>query len=438
LTLLGDAYIQAGDYGSAANTLGIAAERSPDDLDLLRKLAEALFLANRPDEAAARFEAVLEQEPDDPVTRLRLGQIYRQQMEYEKARENLEVAIREVPNSAEIRFEAALLDRDEGRFEAAQAAFRDLLEDTARSTGRYTPAESQTRQRLLTHIAIIQTLMGRYKDAVRTFEDMKSLMQGRDDGTIDSYIVDTLRTGGDARAALDHAAGARRSFPEHRQLRVVEADLIAEVESFGQGVTLLREMLAGSEEDRYVYSTLVGAYERIGDYESAQNVLDEMIGSLEDDETAWFLQGALYERQENIEAAERAFRSALEIDADNPATLNYLGYMLADRNRNLEEALTMIQAAVAADPINGAYLDSLGWVYFRLEQMDLAEEFLTRAVLFSDSDPTLHEHLGDLYERIGRIDDARGAYQRSMERAEDEEERERVRRKLEELNAGTI
>jgi predicted negative regulator of RcsB-dependent stress response len=89
--------------------------------------------------------------------------------------------------------------------------------------------------------------------------------------------------------------------------------------------------------------------------------------------------------------------------------------MLADNNEKLDEALAMIQVAVEADPINGAYLDSLGWVYYRLDRLELAEKF------------------GDLYERTGRPDEARDAYRRSLERAEDPDERDRVQRKLDRL-----
>lgn len=436
LALLGDVYLATSDFDKAVSTLETAVTLAPDDLDLLTKLAESLFLADRLDEAATRFEEVVSQDPDNPVTHLRLGQIYRQQMEYEKARENIEMADRAAPGSPDIGFELALLDRDEGRFEEALEKFTQLLQDSEKT--RYTPQEVQLRQQLLTHVAIVQSFMGRYMDAVETFTSMKELLRGRDDGTVDTYIVDTLRMGDESQEALDWAVEARRTFPENRQLKIDEADLVAELVDRDQGAGLLREMLTGTEDDGDVYSTLVGVYERDDDYVDAQAVLDEMLDNLRDDETALFLQGALYERQENIDGAEAAFRRALEINANNPATLNYLGYMLADRNRNLEEALGMLKTAVAADPINGAYLDSLGWAYYRLDQLDLAERYLTRAVLFSDSDPTLHEHLGDLYRKTGRIELAREAYQRSLERAEKDDERMRVREKLNELSSGAV
>ena len=53
--------------------------------------------------------------------------------------------------------------------------------------------------------------------------------------------------------------------------------------------------------------------------------------------------------------------------------------------------------------MNGAYLDSLGWAYFKLGQYELAEENLRQAVERDQTDPTVHDHLGDLYEKTGRI-----------------------------------
>ena len=53
----------------------------------------------------------------------------------------------------------------------------------------------------------------------------------------------------------------------------------------------------------------------------------------------------MFERQKNVAAAETEFRKVLAVMPDNPATLNYLGYMLTDRNVRLTEALAMIQKA---------------------------------------------------------------------------------------------
>jgi tetratricopeptide (TPR) repeat protein len=104
-----------------------------------------------------------------------------------------------------------------------------------------------------------------------------------------------------------------------------------------------------------------------------------------------------------MDQAEQFFRQALDLDKDNAMTLNYLGYMLADKGVRLPEALKLIRKAVDIEPQNGAYLDSLGWVYFKLGEYELAEDNLRQAVERDQTDPTVHEHLGDLYEKTNRI-----------------------------------
>jgi tetratricopeptide (TPR) repeat protein len=129
------------------------------------------------------------------------------------------------------------------------------------------------------------------------------------------------------------------------------------------------------------------------------------------------MRGELAERQKHYEPAEQFFRQVLDLDPSNAMTLNYLGYMLADKGDKgirLPEALKLIRKAVDLEPMNGAYLDSLGWVYFKLGQYELAEENLRQAVERDQADPTVHDHLGDLYEKTGRIRLAAAQWEMSL------------------------
>jgi tetratricopeptide (TPR) repeat protein len=88
--------------------------------------------------------------------------------------------------------------------------------------------------------------------------------------------------------------------------------------------------------------------------------------------------------------------------------------MLADQNMKLEEALGYIKKALELDPANGAYLDSLGWAYFRLGKYELAEENLLKASQKIITDPTVHDHLGDLYQKTGRLKQAATHWERAL------------------------
>jgi Tfp pilus assembly protein PilF len=112
--------------------------------------------------------------------------------------------------------------------------------------------------------------------------------------------------------------------------------------------------------------------------------------------------------------------------------------MLADRGVQLEDALKMIQRAVQLDPQQYAYLDSLGWVYFKLGQYKLAEENLLQATQRMGTDPTVHDHLGELYEKTGRLKQAAeqweislGEYEKSMPGDTEPGDVNKVQKKLE-------
>jgi tetratricopeptide (TPR) repeat protein len=130
--------------------------------------------------------------------------------------------------------------------------------------------------------------------------------------------------------------------------------------------------------------------------------------------TSGFLRGATFEREKHYSEAEEQFQKVLASDPENAAALNYLGYMLADQNMKLEEALGYIKRAVDLDPTNGAYLDSLGWAYFRLGKYELAEDNLLKASQKINTDPTVHDHLGDLYQKTGRLKLAATNWERAL------------------------
>jgi tetratricopeptide (TPR) repeat protein len=93
----------------------------------------------------------------------------------------------------------------------------------------------------------------------------------------------------------------------------------------------------------------------------------------------------------------------------------------------------MTQKAIQADPTNGAYLDSLGWVYFKQNRLDRAEEYLKRAIIFLNTDSSIHDHLGDVYFKTKRYEEARNEWNKSLQLSNEQEEIDKVKKKLDEL-----
>jgi tetratricopeptide (TPR) repeat protein len=88
--------------------------------------------------------------------------------------------------------------------------------------------------------------------------------------------------------------------------------------------------------------------------------------------------------------------------------------MLADRGVRLEESLRYIKKALELEPNNGAYLDSLGWAYYKMNKYDQAATYLEKATHFMPSDPTIREHLGSVYLQLGKKRQALEQWERAL------------------------
>ncbi len=89
--------------------------------------------------------------------------------------------------------------------------------------------------------------------------------------------------------------------------------------------------------------------------------------------------------------------------------------MWAEHNLHLDEAEEMIERALQIDPNNGAYLDSLGWVKLSQGKFEEALNELLRAVqTLTRDDPIVFEHIGDTYSKLNRIPQALDYWQKAI------------------------
>jgi tetratricopeptide (TPR) repeat protein len=432
LELLGDAHLALGNADDAARAYKRAFQITNDD-DLRNKLAQALYEDDQLEEAGKLYEEVLKEDLSSIPVMQRLGQIYRRQMKYTEAREIINRALRRSPNSAALRFDVVMIDRDEAKFEDAIKGLEGLLKDSERTS--YTQEQKSGRISFYVQMAMISSLMTRYDQAISAFNNVRSLSDPSARGQVDMMIADTYKEAKDLDKAQATLESALRDSPNSKSLQIAYADLIASRGRLDEGIQILQKLSAGKEPDLDLLSAMTGIYEHAERFSDAQRVLDTAIKQFSDDKQVHFLQGALFERQKKIPEAEQAFRKALDLDKNNPSVLNYLGYMLADHGMKLDEALVMVKKAVDSDPINGAFLDSLGWVYYKMDNMPLAQQYLERAVAFASTNATMYDHLGDVYFKTGRYRDAQAAWTKGLPYAEDAEEAARMRQKLDQVRA---
>jgi tetratricopeptide (TPR) repeat protein len=148
---------------------------------------------------------------------------------------------------------------------------------------------------------------------------------------------------------------------------------------------------------------------------------------------AYFQLGALHDEAKNKEQSVANMKRAIELNPKNAAALNYLGYTWAEMGVRLDEAEQLIQRALQIEPNDGFYIDSLGWVYFQKGDYTSAVEQLERAVAITVEDPTIIEHLGDAYVKVGKSDRALASYREAIEKSKEDDQVKRIREKIERL-----
>jgi tetratricopeptide (TPR) repeat protein len=415
---LGATYEQRKDYKSAIDAYKRAIQLDRDNLDAIRGLAENLLNDGQIDAALDQYKVIADANPEDAQTYLRMSEIYRRQGKYDQALDNLKKAEAMVPDALEVPYNIAVVYEAQARYDEAIRILQDLLKKTEKPEGSYSQGDRNNRGIFIERLGMVYRDQENYPAAIETFRKM--LTVGGDDNAKTGYqdIIDTYREAKQWPQATAAAKEAVQKMPDDHDLRMVLDAQLADTSDPEKPLADVRSLLKGKPEDREVYVRLAIMYTRLKRYSDAEEALNKaetLSTKSEDKEYVFFLRGDTYEHEKKYDLAEAEFKKVLAANPQSAVTLNYLGYMNADRGVQLEESLNYIKLAVSLDPTNGAYLDSLGWAYFKLGKYDLAEENLNKASLRMGSDPTVQDHLGDLFQKTGRLKLAAAHWERAVE-----------------------
>ena len=438
---LGAGYDQIKDTKDAVTAYQQAVDMDPDNLDAKRALAQALLSNNQLSDAEHAYQEIAAADPQDAQALVRIAECQRRQGHYEQALATLKKAQALSSDSDEILFNESLTYDALGRYAEATQVLQSLVTHSAKPDNHYGDSDKNNRSIFLDRLANVEREQNHTEAAVNAYKQLIPLggeyAERGYQGAVDAY-----RDAKQYDKATDVAREAAKAMPGNKSIQLMLAGQLADTGHADEGVALATAQLKHNDDDRDVYLALAQIDTRLRRWRDASADIDKAaaLPTHGDDDSRYvlFLRGALEERQKHYEAAEEQFRKILALDPNNSMTLNYLGYMLADRGVKLDDALAMLQKAVQLEPQNYAYLDSLGWVYFKLGQYPLAEENLRKASERVSTDPTVHDHLGELYEKTGRLrlavaqwDQSLSQYARTVPADVDESDVSKVQKKLE-------
>jgi len=403
--ILGATYDQLKKLPQAVAAYQRSNDLEPGDLHTLEALAQALLTNNQLDEALKQYRALSAADPQNAEAFVKISEILRRQGHFAAALETIRKARKIEPNSLEAGYNEGLLLDVLGRFDEAIQTYAAMVDVTSHANGAYTDEEKANRSIFLERLGAVYLEQNHTEQAIAAFQ---KLIDMGGDSAVRGYQgqVDVYRNAKQYAKAIEISRKAVDANPANREMKLMLAGELADQNKADEGFSIAKSLLANSADDRPVLIAMAQMHVRLHQWKEAEEALNKVESytkKKEDRIYLLFLRGEVAERQKHYEPAEGFFRQVLELDPNNALTLNYYGYMLADKNLRLPEALKLIRKAVELEPMNGAYLDSLGWCYFKMGDYELAEDNLRKAVDRDQTDPTVHDHLAELYEKTARV-----------------------------------
>lgn len=197
-----------------------------------------------------------------------------------------------------------------------------------------------------------------------------------------------------------------------------------------EGLRLIKNGLSLFPND-FDLSILYGVFlSQNKEYQASIDIFKKLIKEIPDDDYLYFQLAIAYDGLSNKDWAIKYLYKALRLNPKNAGAYNYIGYSWLELDKNLSRALRLIEKALEIEPDNPAYIDSLGWCYYKMGNYELALSLLLKAYNLKNDDPVVNEHIGDVYNELGMKEDACKFFKLSLDKFKEEKDRERIRNKL--------
>jgi tetratricopeptide (TPR) repeat protein len=278
----------------------------------------------------------------------------------------------------------------------------------------------------------------------------------------------TLDAGGveGAQRIIDQVSAASPFAPD---AEIVRASIQIERGNDEAAAAAAERALAMAGERWSIIASVGDVYRRIGHPDRAIPAFDRALTMTQDvkdraDVLGW--RAYAHRFAGNLRAATADMRAAYEIDQsvdtrllyvsilmDDPAAwadgvqmarglfaeqpdsvlrLNALGYALIQRPEGLEEGYRLLWRGFNYGQTDYAVIDSLGWAYYLYGHFEQARALIERANSLSANDPNAEilDHLGDVYWRLDRRDEARATWRQALDARPDAIRRRSLEQKI--------
>lgn len=335
-------------------------------------IAKSSFLLQlkKNDEFKAHAEAFIASHPEAARFRLQYARALVDDSNADTALDEFEAVLALEPDNLDALFAAGVLAIQSEKYETAVKHLQRSVE--------LRPDNDQARL----YLGQAYGQLGEYEDASRTYLEVSQ----------DAFYFESRRLFGTVKAKSETVDAA---------------------------ITYLRTLSPNDDEDKVqLFLTQEQIYRDAERLDDALTTLNEGLDAFPTNSDLLYARGLVAAQLEMIEVYEGDFRKLIENEPDNAHAYNALGYSLADQTDRYDEALALIEKALELRPDDAFIIDSMGWIQYRMGNLELAREYLEKA-LAKRPDAEIAAHLGEVLWKLGNKKKAKSIWNAAKEREPD-------------------
>jgi predicted Zn-dependent protease len=358
-------------------------------------LAQGAFSKGDTPRARQEAQAALKAKPDSELAILTLAQVTPEKVDANKV---LADFLKRYPKSRDVRMAHARMLVDQKQYEKARNEFQVLLKEQPQDLTTLFALGILSTQ--VNDAAAAEKYLTAYLEALSTQPD-----EERDPTQALLILAQIAEERKDSEAALKWLSQIEPG-EGYVSAQIKRAQIYSRRGDIATARKMLHEITTSGEREQSQVIIAEGQVLReANQLKEALDVLNAGIKQLPNNSDLLYDYAMLAEKANQLEAMETALRKIMRLAPENQHAYNALGYSFAERNIRLDEAYGLIEKALKLAPEDPFIMDSMGWVQFRLGRLKEAEATLRRAYELRP-DAEIAVHLGEVLWVKGQKDDA--------------------------------
>jgi tetratricopeptide (TPR) repeat protein len=184
------------------------------------------------------------------------------------------------------------------------------------------------------------------------------------------------------------------------------------------------------------YDLLVQTYVAADKLPQAVSELQGILSKNPDSAPALMTLALIYDRMQDYSKERDAYEKLLSINPENVPALNNLAYLYTEQLNDLDKAYNLARKAHDLQADNAATSDTLGWVLYKRGDYQQALPILQESAEKTPESPEIQFHLGMTAYMMGQVDLAKAALRKAASAAKDFPGKEESKRRLASIESG--